>query len=912
MGAPKCLWAGGALVASVLLLPYQSFAQERQRSATAEAMLEEVVVTARRREESLQDLPLSVAAVTADAMQAQGIYDISDISDAVPNLSFATTDRKGIEAIFIRGIGNDSTNNLTPVGAGVYIDDHYMPNTLGQLMDTLDVERIEVLRGPQGTLFGKNTTGGAINIITAKPQPEFGAKALLRMADYGQQDFRGMLNVPFTDNVAARFGYAKETQDGYYYNRTLGRDVGASDVEAATAAFRLTPNDHWTIDMSFRANKQRDDNAPSQCEARPTQEQIDNLYHGGVPITMTLFNPQTGQNEQYVHEGYQYTGKVYANEGIANNEGIGQWGGSFTDAVTGNRVNLGGHVERLYPGATIDYWNACDTDRSMGDYVTSYEKETFVDLDNDTFGLTAQWDSAGDIGNFQNLNFKVNASRHTVKYNYQQDRDFSPVQVDAIGTPPLHGFGQQQHNEQLELLLTADKSDRLSFIVGMHFFQDTNHVGQEHCLDLANANIDALADPNSAINLAGGIQCSADGGTQFDRLSDRIVSGGPGLAGMSGHLEDNSEAAFGHVTYDFSDRWTLDVGVRYTTEDRLFNQAETNVPGDLCTHNKPGDNPVTELCVPQYYTLNYENLLVDGFYNNIKKNYSETTPMLSFTRNLQTDRIDNGMVYFLYSEGFLSGSFNDELNPINVPEIAPLLAYGPEHVDNYEIGFKGTLAGGNLQIAGDVFMMKYKDKQVQVSIDNTDGLYGGDPNIGITTNAASVDISGLELELRSSPWNGGYISVDLGYLSDKYNDYTSFDPNAQGGSVDLSNTTIEDYSPEWTMNATVEHQFQLGNGATLTPQLGMYYQTGYDWVGALQENSPHSFCYQPAYSKFRTRITYAPSDQRWQASLYGQNITDERYLERCNDGRRSGAHDYRYGRPVTWGAEFEYRWGTGR
>ena len=88
-------------------------------------------------------------------------------------ITLTSTDRRGIQALFIRGIGNDSTNNLTPVGAGLYIDGHYMPNTLGQMMSLLDVERIEVLRGPQGTLFGMNTTGGAVNIITAKPHDEF-------------------------------------------------------------------------------------------------------------------------------------------------------------------------------------------------------------------------------------------------------------------------------------------------------------------------------------------------------------------------------------------------------------------------------------------------------------------------------------------------------------------------------------------------------------------------------------------------------------------------------------------------------------------------------------------------------------------------------------------------------------------
>ena len=431
------------------------------QSASAQAMLEEVVVTARRREESLQDLPLSVAAITADTMQAQGIIALEDITEHIPNLVLTTQDRRGIQALYIRGIGSGSTNNLKPVGAGLYIDGHYMPNTLGQMMSTLDVERIEVLRGPQGTLFGKNTTGGAINIITAKPGPEFEASALVRAADYGQTDVRGMINVPFNDTVAARFSAAKETSDGYYWNRSQNRNVGATDITAFAGALRITPNDNWIIDLHSRINQQRDDNASSQCEPRPTQVQVDRLWHGGEPIVMMVKDGYGNVNE-YVHEGYRWDGPVYAGVGHNSEGGIGQWGGSFGEGDT--RTNVGGHLERLYPGATIDYWNSCLADIEMGEFVTSYEKDSFVNLDNTTYGASFQWDSGGAVGGLENLNVKLNVSRHEVDYDYLQDRDFSAIKVDAIGTPPRGGFGQQQANNQIELLFTVDVSDRLAVV----------------------------------------------------------------------------------------------------------------------------------------------------------------------------------------------------------------------------------------------------------------------------------------------------------------------------------------------------------------------------------------------------------------------------------------------------------------
>ena len=116
-----------------------------------------------------------------------------------------------------------------------------------------------------------------------------------------------------------------------------------------------------------------------------------------------------------------------------------------------------------------------------------------------------------------------------------------------------------------------------------------------------------------------------------------------------------------------------------------------------------------------------------------------------------------------------------------------------------------------------------------------------------------------------------------------------------------------DYSPEWTINASVEHAFQMGNGATLTPQLGMYWQDDYDFDRNLGSTA-NSLCFTPAYAKLRARATYMPADGNWSASVFGSNIADERYHEWCTVGNRSGAYYYRYGRPDVWGLEFNVRW----
>ncbi len=776
------------LTAAVLFAPGQVSAQGQ--SASAAAMLEEVVVTARRREESLLDLPLSIAAITADAMQAQGIYNIADVGDFVPNLAFTTTDRRHRKAMYIRGIGNDSPGSLQPVGAGLYLDGHYMPNTVGQMLATVDIERIEVLRGPQGTLFGKNTTGGAVNIISAKPQDQFEADLIMRVGDYGRQDLRGMINVPFSDTAFGRFSVAKETSDGYYYNRTLKTNIGATDLTAFGGALRFQPDDNWTIDLSTRMNIQNDDDEGGQCRPHPQQAQVDRLANKSVDASDTALAGY--------HPAQVYTGPVYA-------DGIKQWGGS-TKYADGKKRNIGGHLERMYPGATIDFWNICAEDNRQGTYVNSQEKDTFLELDNKNFNATVTWDSAGEVGGLDNLEVKMIASTHSTRWNYIQDRDMSSLPIDAIGTPPLHGQGQERKTQNFELLFTGDVSDRMGFVVGAHLFGDTSLTGEGGCLNIFNKNFSKF-DEHTVVNgakvptaaaLALSIPCEPDGGTQFDRMADRQVPGGPGIAGMSGRMENDSKAIFGHLTYDISDDWTLDLGARWTTEDRMFNQAEIDAVASTCSHKGAGDPPITSICRPDYI-LSYESVISEGFYNNTTATFDAVTPMASLTRNIG----EESMVYFLYAEGFLSGSFNDELNTTKVPELAPLLTYNPEYVSNYEMGYKTTFADGRVRLSTSAFYMDYTDKQEGISVDNHDGKYGGDPQISIVTNAATVDIYGIEVELRAQVWDGGFFSLDVGHLTSKYGQFTSFDPDAAGGTIDQSESTIQDYSPEWTINASI-------------------------------------------------------------------------------------------------------------
>ena len=204
-----------AIVASA-----NTYAQTSTNANRVSAELEEITVTARRREEGLQDTPVAVTALTATAIENRGITNISEIGELAPNLSISNTaafsGSTSTAVVFMRGFGQTDFTLTTEPGVGVYIDGVYSGRALGALLDLGDLERIEVLRGPQGTLFGKNAIGGALSVITKRPDTEkFYGKAEITTGRYERIDARATVNIPVSENAALRLSGGSLNRDGY-------------------------------------------------------------------------------------------------------------------------------------------------------------------------------------------------------------------------------------------------------------------------------------------------------------------------------------------------------------------------------------------------------------------------------------------------------------------------------------------------------------------------------------------------------------------------------------------------------------------------------------------------------------------------------------------------------------------------
>lgn len=228
--------------------------------------LEVINVTAQKRVEPLQETPIAITAFTANALDRKGINDISGIAQFTPNLVYDTHTPIGgassAAAVFIRGIGNTDFSLTTDPGVGTYVDGIYVSRSIGGVLDVLDVTGVEVLRGPQGTLFGRNTIGGAINITSRKPYDEFAGHAQLTAGNFGRLDFRGSIDVPLTQDLLSTFAVSRKTRDGYVDRVLVGDQLGGQDRLAFRAAFHYEPNANWNFQLAFDVTDYDEESAP--------------------------------------------------------------------------------------------------------------------------------------------------------------------------------------------------------------------------------------------------------------------------------------------------------------------------------------------------------------------------------------------------------------------------------------------------------------------------------------------------------------------------------------------------------------------------------------------------------------------------------------------------------------------------
>lgn len=264
---------------AVALGPWTALSQEVTEAETTvvedkEAVLGTVVVTATKRAASLQDIPVSVSAVSADVLKDRGLSNIEDLSTLVPNLNWG--EHAGTTLITIRGVGSTVDSGITEPTVATYVDGVFLPRSTMATLRAVDIERVEVLRGPQGTLYGRNATGGAINFLSAAPSDSFKGEVNLSAGDRSAFGASGYISGPLANGVYGRLSGGIEEQDGYVDVLPGGQKLNETDAQYFRAALRLEPSDTVSIDLSVRHDKNDAANAYQQLltpTVLPTPEQ---------------------------------------------------------------------------------------------------------------------------------------------------------------------------------------------------------------------------------------------------------------------------------------------------------------------------------------------------------------------------------------------------------------------------------------------------------------------------------------------------------------------------------------------------------------------------------------------------------------------------------------------------------------
>ncbi|MET0274286.1 MAG: TonB-dependent receptor [Phenylobacterium sp.] len=685
---------------------------------TAATVIGELVVTAQRREQSIQDVPIAVSAFSADALKDQQIEGGRDLLMAVPNVTFSRANFGGYN-FQIRGIGTKLV--ATSADAAIGIHENNVPVTAGSLADTnfYDVERVEVLRGPQGTQFGRNTTGGLVNIITNKPTDVFAAKVTGNVGNYNSRLVDGFINIPLGDQFAVRAAGSYVKRDGYGHNLVTDNDIDGRDLWSTRLSLRWKPIETFTANLMWERFKENDNRARVQkqlCIKDPGPTSV-----GGQPTNLP---GRVTQN--YLSQGC-LPGDLKTPQALQEVNSAATLGGGLgilTGLITGD----------AYAGKIQDP-NLRNMESAFDPIYRNKADVVMLNLEwQMTDGLNLSFTSSYSEGeSFTEADY--NRATPTQTFNstiISPGGFFDDPQVGRTNQFRTIDFGTGEGNQRTyELRLQSSFDGPLNFSVGSSY-QKAKSVSDYYVTSNTLTAVSILL-----FNLGSG--CPPNGGLNLPNC--QYVDPNPIPDGSGHNYFDNrtryqiaSYATFGEVYYNFTDELRVTGGLRYT-QDRK--RAQPFQPG-LFTPGS-GLRPLAIQAVK----------------------FEEVTGRLNFEWSPEVSFTDKSLFYASYARGYKGGGFNPPQSAGQ--ELFPK-TYEPEFINAFEVGAKNTLADGRLILNLTGFHYDYKGYQVSQIIQRT--------SVNVNINAK---IYGAELESIWEPVTNLRFNAAIGYLHTKLGDNESLD-----------------------------------------------------------------------------------------------------------------------------------------
>jgi iron complex outermembrane receptor protein len=675
-----------------------------QAQTAASDQLAEVVVTAEKRSENVQKVPIAITAFNAQELQDRGVNDIHALSNLTPNVNLdAGSPFSGSSSVLsasIRGIGQDDfAMNLDP-GVGVYVDGVYLARTVGANQNLLDVDRVEILKGPQGTLFGRNTIGGAISIVTHTPGNEFSGKAELTTGSFARRDLAATFDIPITDRLLSSITVSSLVRDGYQRRiPTPGLPVDFSPLPESTYP---------------QAGYFSNGNTQGGQNQQVVRAKL--LFLASDSLRLTFTGDWTHENQTALPNTILATTNGTAGGGLINLYNFCTQFASLAALTSFEAVNggpppsvcgpvgpglvqgAGGLVSKGPPlyGRNIPQYTAAVA--VTGNIDTTYATgNNFSQMDAGGFALTADW-TLSDA-----LSLKSITGWRTLNWRVGMDNDGSALEV----LEPSFKEGQHQESQEFQLIGTA-LANRLDYVVGAYYFKETGHVHDFVALDVL------MVDGDNTI-------------------------------------ETTSYAGFAHANLKVTDKIGITAGARYSIDDKHMIGRQSD-PGAF-EEKIAGCYPIviTAACITQNFPdPNNPTLLFPPGLN--KQTFDEFTPTLEAQYNFTGDV----MGYVSYSQGFKSGGWTTRVpNPILS---ASLAAFAPEKAETYEVGLKSQLFDDHLRLNLAAFDTLYKDIQL-------DEQNGPAPTI---KNAGTARILGTELEASWAVLHGLNVQAAVGYMDAHY------------------------------------------------------------------------------------------------------------------------------------------------
>ena len=744
MTIKRHLLASSALLAAALATSAQ--AQNQPATSTAAAnTIQELVVTAQRKEESLQSVPIAVSAFNQDALQKSRIDGGPNLVLAIPNVNFSKSNFTTYN-FQIRGIGSKLVGAAGDPGTGIHLNN--APLISNDLFETefYDVDRVEVLRGPQGTLYGRNATGGVVNIITAKPTDVFGANATAEYGNYSAIKLKGMINIPLGDMFALRVAADYLNRDGYGKNLVTGHDVDDRDLFGTRATLAFNPNDRfkaWGLWDHFKESDHRSRIGKQFCTKDPGPANIGGLAYSAIPpiaqIERGFFSQGCAATSLYSPD---VLGTVNSQGTLAGLFGAltgMQTGDAFAGKVqTPNIRDIESTFDPTYLAKTDIFELNAEfniTDQLKLSSLTAHSSRIFAGRqDFNRYVPTTTFNTSPNPVNAFSAVPGYAAAIYPSLFPGGVLSDPQNGALNRVATSDLSRTKNKQWSQEIRLQSSFDgpwnfnlggiytrykeKNDYFVFFntaVGYAQVQNLLFAGNANCTTGATCRaIDPNRDPDRS------------GHAYYDNYSPYDLT---------------SYAAFGELYWKMSDsfKWTL--GLRYTVDSK-------DVENHSLTLNVPGNGPGPPLA-GQPAALHVKFKKPTGRFG------FDWKPELGFTNET--------LVYAFYSRGYKAGGLNPPFSPgIGVAPTSP--TFQPELIDSYEVGTKNTLLDGTLQVNLTGFHYDYKGYQVSKIVNRT----------SINENI-DAKIDGAEFESIWQPIEGLRLNAAIGWLHTSIQNASSVD-----------------------------------------------------------------------------------------------------------------------------------------